>query len=88
MIPAILLLQPLQDRYVTTISGIKRGVRYLVFQNKLLRHILEVSLTHFFEPIADIFLNKIVFCVHSKWWERSFGRLARTEGEHAGLCAC
>ena len=87
MIPAILLLQPLQDRYVATISGIKRRCRYLVFQDKLLRHILEVSLTHFFEPVPDIFLNKFASCVHSKWRERGFGRLARTEGEHTGLCA-
>jgi hypothetical protein len=86
MVPAILLLQPLQNRYVATIS-VKRGCSYLVFQDKLLCHILEVSLTHFFEPVADVFLNKFVFSVDSEWWERDFGCLARSEGEHAGLCA-
>lgn len=87
MIPAILLLQPLQDHYVVTSSHIKRRCKYLVFQDKLLRHIIEVSLTHFFEPVPDILLNKFVFCVHSKWWGRDFSGLARIEGEHAGLCA-
>ena len=87
MIPAILFLQPLQDHYVVTISLIERKCRYLVFQDKLLRYVLEVSLTHFFEPVADILLDKFVFCVHSKWWGHGFSRLARIEGEHAGLCA-
>jgi hypothetical protein len=88
MIPAILLLQPLQGRYVATISHTKRRCRYLVFQDELLRHTLEASLTHFLESVADILLNEFVFCVHSEWWKRDSGRLARTEGEHAGLCAC
>jgi hypothetical protein len=87
MIPAILLLQPLQGRYVAKISHKKRRCRYLVFLDELLRHILEAYLTHFLESVADILLNKFAFCVRSKWWKRDFSRLARAEGEHARLCA-
>ena len=78
MIPTILLLQSLQGRYVATFSHTKRRCRYLVFQDELLRHNLEASLTPFFESVADILFNKFVFGVRSKWWERVFGRLART----------
>src|SRR6266403_2943284 len=44
----------------------KRRCRYLVFQDKFLRHVLEVSLTHFFKSVADVLLDKFVFCAHSK----------------------
>lgn len=49
-----------------------------MFLDELPRHSLEASLTPFLESVADILLNKFVFCVRSKWWERDFSRLTRT----------